>query len=142
MPFDIAERTYIAKVAEFPWLFIVRTDLAWGSLNDVAEAIKANPENIKWGWLGGTAGADAPVIQFMAALKNKGIDTSKIKMVTYPGGSDLAIAVAGGHVDIGVVSSVSVGPVYSAGKVKVIAVTGKDRFQSFSNIPTTYEQGS
>ncbi|MCF6097017.1 tripartite tricarboxylate transporter substrate binding protein [Thermovorax subterraneus] len=141
VPFDISERTYIAKVAEFPWLFIIRTDLAWKSLNDVAEAIKNNPENIKWGWLGGTAGADAPVVQFMAALEAKGIDTSKVKMVTYPGGSDLATAVAGGHVDIGVVSSTSVGPVYNAGKVKLIAITGKERFQSFPDVPTTVEQG-
>lgn len=141
VPFDVAGRTYIAKVGEFPWIFAIRADSDWKSLNDVAEAIRTKPENIKWGWLGGTAGADAPVAQFRAALVKKGINVSKIKMVTYSGGSELATAVAGGHVDIGVVSTTSIAPVYKAGKVKLIAVTSKDRFPIYQDVSTTLEQG-
>jgi tripartite-type tricarboxylate transporter receptor subunit TctC len=141
VPFKIEERTYIAKIAEFPWVFAIRSDLTWKTLDDIAAAIKANPEGIKWGWLGGTAGADGPVGQFRAALKKKGIDVSKVKMVTYPGGADLVTALAGGHVDIGSASTTSVGPMFSAGKVKLIAITGNHRFTSYPDLPTTVEQG-
>jgi tripartite-type tricarboxylate transporter receptor subunit TctC len=141
VPFKIEERTYIAKIAEFPWAFAIRSDLTWKTLDDVAAAIKANPEGIKWGWLGGTAGADGPVGQFRAALKKKGIDVSKVKMVTYPGGADLVTALAGGHVDIGSASTTSVGPMFSAGKIKLIAITGNHRFASYPDLPTTVEQG-
>ena len=141
VPFNIEERTYIAKIAEFPWVFATRSGLTWKTLDDVAAAIKANPEGIKWGWLGGTAGADGPVGQFKAALKKKGIDVSKVKIVTYPGGADLVNALAGGHVDIGSASTTSVGPMFSAGKIKLIAITGNRKFAAYPDLPTTVEQG-
>jgi tripartite-type tricarboxylate transporter receptor subunit TctC len=141
VPFKIEDRVYLSKIAEFPWVFAIRSDLPWKSLDDVAAAIKANPENIKWGWLGGTAGADGPVGQFRAALKKKGIDVSKVKMVTYPGGADLVTALAGGHVDIGSASTTSVGPMFSAGKIKLIAITGNNRFASYPDLRTTVEEG-
>jgi tripartite-type tricarboxylate transporter receptor subunit TctC len=141
VPFKIEDRTYIAKIAEFPWVFTLRAGLPWKSLDDVAAAIKANPGEIKWGWLGGTAGADGPVGQFRAALKKKGIDVSKVKMVTYPGGADLVTALAGGHVDIGSASTTSVGPMFSAGKVKLIAITGNHRYPGYPDLRTAVEQG-
>ncbi len=141
VPFKIEDRTYISKIAEFPWVFTIRSGLPWKTLDDVAASIKANPEGIKWGWLGGTAGADGPVGQFKAALKKKGIDVSKVKMVTYPGGADLVTALAGGHVDIGSASSTSVGPMFTAGKIKLLAITGHDRFASYPDLQTTVEQG-
>jgi tripartite-type tricarboxylate transporter receptor subunit TctC len=132
---------YIAKIAEFPWVFAIRSDLPWKNLDDVAAAIKASPDGVKWGWLGGTAGADGPVGQFRAALKKKGIDVSKIKMVTYPGGADLVTALAGGHVDIGSASTTSVGPMFTAGKIRLIAITGNHRFPSYPDLRTTVEEG-
>ncbi|MCE5283224.1 MAG: tripartite tricarboxylate transporter substrate binding protein [Deltaproteobacteria bacterium] len=141
VPFKIEDRTYIAKIAEFPWVFAIRSGLPWKTLDDVAASIKANPEGIKWGWLGGTAGADGPVGQFRAALKKKGIDVSKVKMVTYPGGADLVTALAGGHVDIGSASTTSVGPMFTAGKIKLLAITGHNRFASYPDLQTTVEQG-
>ncbi|MCE5262650.1 MAG: tripartite tricarboxylate transporter substrate binding protein [Deltaproteobacteria bacterium] len=141
VPFKIEDRTYIAKIAEFPWVFAIRSGLNWKSLDDVAAAVKANPEGIKWGWLGGTAGADGPVGQMREALKKKGIDVSKVKMVTYPGGADLVTAIAGGHVDIGSASTTSVGPMFSAGKIKLIAITGERRYPGYPDLRSTVEQG-
>jgi tripartite-type tricarboxylate transporter receptor subunit TctC len=141
VPFKIEDRMYIAKIAEFPWVFAIRSDLPWKNLDDVAAAIKASPDGVKWGWLGGTAGADGPVGQFRAALKKKGIDVSKIKMVTYPGGADLVTALAGGHVDIGSASTTSVGPMFTAGKIRLIAITGNHRFPSYPDLRTTVEEG-
>ena len=141
VPFKIEDRTYIAKIAEFPWVFAIRAGLPWKSLDDVAAAIKANPDSIKWGWLGGTAGADGPVGQLRDALKKRGIDVSKVKMVTYPGGVDLINAIAGGHVDIGSASTTSVGPMFSAGKIKLIAITGNRRYEAYPDLKTTMEQG-
>jgi tripartite-type tricarboxylate transporter receptor subunit TctC len=141
VPFKIEDRTYLAKIAEFPWVFAIRADLPWKSLDDVAAAIKDNPEAVKWGWLGGTAGADGPVGQLRGALKKRGIDVSKVKMVTYPGGADLVTALAGGHVDIGSASTTSVGPMFSANKIKLIAITGNRRYASYPDLKTTVEQG-
>jgi tripartite-type tricarboxylate transporter receptor subunit TctC len=31
VPFKIEDRTYIAKIAEFPWVFTIRVDLPWKS---------------------------------------------------------------------------------------------------------------
>jgi tripartite-type tricarboxylate transporter receptor subunit TctC len=141
VPFDVAERTFIARIAQFPWVFAIRADLPWKSLDDVAAALKANPGGVKWGWLGGTAGADGPVAQFKAACKSRGIDVSRIKMVTYPGGADLVTALASGHVDIGSASTTSVGPMFSAGQIKLIGVTGAERYVRFPAVPSTVEQG-
>lgn len=141
VPFKAAERTYICKIASFPWVFAVATDTGWTSLDDVAEAIKNAPESVQFGWLGGTAGADCETAQFLAALKEKGIDTSKVNMVTFSGGSDLATAIAGGNVDIGSCSTTAVASVYDAGKVNIISITSAERFSKYPDVATTREQG-
>jgi tripartite-type tricarboxylate transporter receptor subunit TctC len=141
IPFKLEERTYICKIASFPWVFAVSKDSGFTSLDDVAEAIQNDPASVEFGWLGGTAGADCETAQFIAALKAKGIDTSKVNMVTYSGGSDLATAIAGGHVDIGSCSTTSVASVFEAGKVDIISITSPERFSKYPDVPTTREQG-
>ncbi len=141
VPFDIKDRTYICKIASFPWVFAVATDTGWTCLDDVAKAIEEDPSAIQFGWLGGTAGADCETAQFLAALQAKGVDISKINMVTYAGGTDLATAIAGGHVDIGSCSPSAVASVYEAGKVDIISITSPERFGTFPDVLTTVEQG-
>ena len=141
VPFKAAERTYICRIASFPWVFAVASDTGWKSMDDIAEAIKNNPTAVKFGWLGGTAGADCAPAQFIAALRAKGIDTSKVNMVTFAGGADLAVAIAGGHVDFGCASTTSVASTYEAGKLGVVGITSAERFPAYPNVPTTKEQG-
>ena len=141
VPFKVEERTYICRITILPMVFAVAQDTGWTSIDDVAEAIKNNPEDVKFGWLGGTGGIDCPTAQFLAELNARGIDTSKINMVTFPGGSDLATAVAGGHVDIGSCSPTSVKSAFDAGLVDIISITSAERFPKHPDVATTREQG-
>ncbi|MCL2165903.1 MAG: tripartite tricarboxylate transporter substrate binding protein [Clostridiales bacterium] len=141
IPFKVGERTYICRIASFPWVFAAASDTGWKTMDDIAEAIRNNPSEVQFGWLGGTAGADCAPAQFIAAMQAQGIDTSAVNMVTFAGGADLATAIAGGHVDFGCVSTTSVASTYEAGKLEVVSITSAERFPAYPDVATTKEQG-
>ena len=141
VPFTAENRTYICNATSLPLVFAVAVGTGWTSLDDVAAAIQSNPEEVQFGWLGGTGGIDSQAAQFLKALNDRGIDTSKVNMITYAGGADLATAVAGGHVDFCSVSPTSIKSLADSGLANVISVTGNDRFHLFPDVPTTKEQG-
>ncbi len=144
VPFDFKERTYLANATALSFLFWVRADSPWKTMDDIAEAIRKDPSKIKWGWGGGTFGLDVVVAKFLAALTAKGADPSQVKkinLITYKGGADIGTAMAGGHVDIGCLSASATISLAAAGKVRPIAAAGPRRDIFLKDVPTTAEQG-
>ena len=62
--------------------------------------------------------------------------------VVFNSGSDVAVQVAGHHVDIGLTSIGSPYPMIQAGKLRMLAIAAPERLPGeLSNIPTVREQG-
>jgi tripartite-type tricarboxylate transporter receptor subunit TctC len=143
LPYQVFDRTFIARATSNPMAIIVPSSKPWKTMDEFVKAIQADPTSISFGMIGGTGVPDVLVYQFKAALKAKGIDVSKTRMVTYKGGGELPPAVAGGHVSAAFISPSEVVALLGAGKLRVLAVTapaGK-RYKGWPDVPTFAEVG-
>ena len=115
----------------------------WKTMDDLVKAVQADPSSVTFGMIGGTGIPDVLVYQLKAALKAKGVDVSKTRMVTYKGGGELVPAVAGGHVNVAFVSPGEMVAMLSAGKIRVLAVTSPSgkRYKGWPDVPTMAEAG-
>lgn len=141
VPFDVQGRSYLALATIAPNAFYVNGNKPWKTLNDFEESVRKDPASVTIGWMGGVAPIDVTMAQLRAALTSKGVDMSKVKMVTYAGGGELSPAVAGGHVDIAVGSAPVAAAAVATGKARAIAVAGDRRLKILNDTPTTAEQG-
>ncbi len=141
LPYKVSERTYISRIAFVPLLIVVPSTSPWKNLEDVVNAIKADPANFRFASAGGTAAHDVVLMQLKAALTAKGIDLSKTKTVPFEGVATVMPALAGGHVDISAQTPPSSLPMINAGKVRVIAAVGDQRYKDFPDVQSTSEQG-
>jgi tripartite-type tricarboxylate transporter receptor subunit TctC len=84
-----------------------------------------------------TAGAAAGTIsEFLI----KSVDQKWI-YTPYKGGSPMFTDLIGGHIDIGVNSTMGSYPHISSGKLRPVMVFSKNRMPQFPNVPTSYESG-
>ncbi len=143
LPYEVFDRTFIARATTTPEGIMVPTTQPWKTMDEFVKAIQADPTSISFGMIGGTGIPDVLVYQLKAALKAKGVDASKTRLVTYKGGGELVPAVAGGHVSAAFVSPGEMIAMLSAGKIRVLAVTaptGK-RYKGWPDVPTMAEAG-
>ncbi len=141
VPFDVQDRSYLAFATIAPNAFYVNAAKPWKTLGDVEEAIRKDPASVTIAWMGGVAPIDVTMAQLRAALGAKGVDISKVKMVTFAGGGEIAPAIAGGHADIAVASAPVTAAAVATGKARPIAVAGDQRVTVLKDTPTTAEQG-
>jgi len=136
LPYKIQDRTYLANYVVSPMVLTVNGKSPWKDLRDVAAAAKKDPQNFKWGSLGGVSVADFVEQQFFAAA---GIDPGRTKVVRFKGAGDAIVALAGGHIDFtstGVAASLSY---HQSGTARIIAFTGPHPV--LPEVTTTAEQG-
>jgi tripartite-type tricarboxylate transporter receptor subunit TctC len=141
LPFDPKNRTFIARMVVQPFTIIVKADSPWKTIADVEREVRKNPKSFRWSWLGGGGGVDIVTAQIKAEFVKKGVDLSETKTVTFTGTAAVMPAVGGGHVDIAVGTRASVSPMVSAGKARLIGISGPDRYKGYPEIPSAAEQG-
>ncbi len=143
LPYQVFDRTFIGRATSNPMAMIVPTSKPWKTMGDFVNAVRTDPSNISFGMIGGTGVPDVLVYQLRAALKAKGVDVSKTRMVTHKGGGELPPAVAGAHVSAAFISPAEIVALLSADKVRPVAVTsltGK-RYKGWPDVPTMTEVG-
>ncbi len=141
LPYDPTQRTFIARAVDFPFTIVVRTDAPWKSIADVEQTVRKNPAAFRWSWLGGGGGVDIVTAQLKAEFAKRGVDLSQTKTVTFTGTAAVLPAVGGGHVDIAVGTPAVVKSMVSAGKARVIAISGNQRYKGYPDVPSAAEQG-
>jgi tripartite-type tricarboxylate transporter receptor subunit TctC len=136
LPYKIEDRTNLGVASVDTLVFEVNSKSPWKDLKDVAAAAKKNPENFKWGSLGGVSGADLCLQQFFA---DAGIDLPKTKTVRFKGAGDAVVALAGGHIDFtasGLPAAVSY---LQSGMLRLVGVTFPAR--EYPEVKTAIDQG-
>jgi tripartite-type tricarboxylate transporter receptor subunit TctC len=142
LPYKVYNRTFIARATTTPEGLMIPANSPWKTMDDLVKAAKADPSSISFGMIGGTGIPDVLVYQLKAALKDKGVDVSKTRMVTYKGGGELVPAVGGGHVNVAFVSPGEMVAMLSAGKIRVLGVTSASgRYKGWPDVPTMAEAG-
>lgn len=138
LPFDWRQRTWLALMTKDPVIYQVRMDGPYKTLKEVAEFIKKNPKQLRWGATG-VSGVGSPAgIQFFHA-NNIPLDT--INRVIFPGESPVLAALAGGHIDF---AGQQYGPSWGmieGKKVRPIAVIANKRLSLLTDVPTVAEAG-
>jgi tripartite-type tricarboxylate transporter receptor subunit TctC len=125
----------IALIMTAPNSLIVSPNSPFKTLEDLMAAAKQRPGLLTYATAG--TGSDG---HFNAAvfLRGAGLD---VKHVPFTGGGELATAVMGGHVDFGVGSLTSYFSLAVAGKLRNLAITGRQRMKVFPDVPTFEERG-
>jgi tripartite-type tricarboxylate transporter receptor subunit TctC len=112
----------------------VKADTPRKSLKDLIEYAKKDP-----GMKYGTTGlGSSPHTMVVTIEKTEGV---KFTHITFPGDSDVATAVLGGHIPFGLPHYVAVKSQVEAGNVRVLAIYLEKRLDLLPHVPTIAELG-
>jgi putative tricarboxylic transport membrane protein len=132
--------TPIVKMLDEYQVYFVRADSPIRTARDIVDRLKKDPASLSFGF--STAAGNPLHISIATLARQAGADPRKVKAVVFTSGTDTAIQVAGGHLDVGVQSPGSAYSLAEAGKIRIIAVGAPRRHPgSLANIPTLREQG-
>jgi tripartite-type tricarboxylate transporter receptor subunit TctC len=120
----------ISRAAESPFILVATPGLNANSLSDVIRLAKADPNRVSIGH-----GGNGTAMQ-LAALMFVSMAEVKINLVPYRGTAPAVTDAIAGHVQLAIADPPPSMGAISEGKLKAIAVTSKQRFPVFPEVPT------
>ncbi len=136
MPWDILKDFEpISLVATVEWGLVVNNDAPYKSVADLIAAAKANPGKINYG----SGGNGSPQHVAMEVFST----TAGISLthVPYKGATQAALDVASGQVTVAFQGLATVTSLVRGGKLRLLAVTTRNRLPQFPDVPTVSESG-
>lgn len=134
LPFDASnDFTMISMVARSPFAIIAGPAATANSIQELVAQAKAQPGKIDYGSGGTGSGMHLAAVLFQARA---GVQFTH---VPYKGGSAPALAVMGGEVPIIFTSLAGMATHIENGKVRPLAVTSRNRFAAFPEVPSVAE---
>ncbi len=108
---------------------------------DLMARLKQDPASLSIG-IGLGVGND-DYMSFMKAAKSAGVDVTKLKrIVIFPSGKELMVAILGGHVDVISTGLSEIVEQHRAGQVRIVGISAPKRLAGAeSDLPTWNEQG-
>jgi putative tricarboxylic transport membrane protein len=125
-PVDLSKTTPIAALTTEPEAIVVRSQSKYKSMQDLVDAMKADPGKVSFG--GGSAGGTDQILVGLVA-KAVGVDPSKPKYVAYSGGGEAVQSILSGSVDAGVSGVSEFADHVEAGKMRVLAVSTSESLE-------------
>jgi len=133
---------FLGAIGADPGVLVVGKDSPFQSLNDLLDAVKADPASITFA--GGSAAGGFDHLKVLMALGRAGFnDISKVKYIGVDGGADAVTQTIGGFTQAMTGDISEVVGFLKSGDVRVLAVLTDERIEGddFSDIPTAKEQG-
>jgi putative tricarboxylic transport membrane protein len=138
-PFSHADFTPLALLVDEYYGVNVRADSPLRSAKEMLARLRKAPDALTFGSASPTGDN---FISMLKALKTAGIDVKHVKTVSFPGGSEIALALLGGHVDVTHSGLGNVLPHVREGRMRVLAISGARRLWGpFAEVPTWKEAG-
>ena len=125
----------IANVISAPQIIVVRADLPVKTLPELIAYAKANPGKLNYASSGNGS------LQHVTGAMLEQQGGIKMVHVPYKGTGPALQDLLGGQVDLTFGTAPPYMPHIQSGKLRVLAVTGKQRLPSLSQVPTTAEAG-
>lgn len=132
---------WVASIGADYGAVVVQADSPFTSLNQLMEAIKADPASVILG-AGGTIGSQDWMKAALTA-RAAGIDHKSMRFVAFEGGGDCATALQGGHVQV-CMNDVgdSQGAIDGGAPLRMLAIFAPERLEGkLADVPTAKEQG-
>ena len=119
--FGMEDVEFIVGLTAIRHTFSTGADKPWQTIEEVLEYAKAHPGEL-------SLGSSSPIYECWAmALKDAGYE---FNVVPFPTGAACSAAIAGGHVDVGIVGLAGAKPLHEGGQLRILFI-GDD----FSPIP-------
>ncbi|HEY9208372.1 Bug family tripartite tricarboxylate transporter substrate binding protein [Acidovorax soli] len=125
----------VANVISAPQIIVVRNDLPVKSLPELMAYAKANPGKLNYASSGNGS------LQHVTGAMLEQQGGIKMVHVPYKGTGPALQDLLGGQVDLTFGTAPPFMPHIAGGKLRVLAVTGKERLPSLPDVPTTAEAG-
>ena len=125
----------VANVISAPQIIVVRADLPVKTLPELIAYAKANPGKLNYASSGNGS------LQHVTGAMLEQQGGIKMVHVPYKGTGPALQDLLGGQVDLTFGTAPPFMPLIASGKLRVLAVTGKQRLPSLSQVPTTAEAG-
>jgi len=135
--FTAGDFTPIALINVDPSAIHVAADSRLKSLNDIVDALKADPTSLKIS-CGGTCSAswDIPFISLMLA---EGVDVAKVNLIPAQGSAAGLQELVSGGIDVVLCSIPETDALVEAGMVKTVGVLSEERLKRYPDVPTAKE---
>jgi len=138
LPYKWDDFTFIARVTTSPLVVIVSADNPYETLQELVDAIEADPEAFSYG----TSGPGGPSTFATAQIMTQaGVDPNALTQVVLGGGADTVTAVAGDNVDFAVQNLSEVVELVKGDKLRGLAVSNVERVEALPDVPTAEEAG-
>ena len=125
----------VANVISAPQIIVVRADLPVKTLPELIAYAKANPGKLNYASSGNGS------LQHVTGAMLEQQGAIKMVHVPYKGTGPALQDLLGGQVDLTFGTAPPFMPHIASGKLRVLALTGKQRLPSLSQVPTTAEAG-
>ena len=125
----------VSTITYFPFLVVVPATSKFDSLAGLLAAAKANPEQISYG----TAGIGST--HHLAGELLASMSKTQLLHVPYRGDSGSLAALLAGDIPMIIAPPTAVMANIKAGKLRVLATTGLQRWEGLPAVPTVSEQG-
>ena len=125
----------VANVLSAPQIVVVRGDLPVNTMQELVAYAKANPMKLNYASSGNGS------LQHVTGVQLEQAAGIQMVHVPYKGTGPALQDLLGGQVDLTFGTAPPFMAHIQAGKLKVLAVTGKERLPSLSKVPTTAETG-
>lgn len=134
MPYDtFKDFTGVTMVAESPLVFFTGAGIPANNARELADLIRKTPGKYSYG-------SSENMTRLVGAMLVKGESLDAVH-IPYKGGGPLTTDVAGGQTTFGVTSVLTARGLLSAGKIKVVGITGPRRSPALPDVPTMQELG-
>ena len=133
LPYNEDSWTPICRVSAYPMVFFVKEDSPFDSMEEIYEAVEANPGE----YIFGSSGmATAPHFALVAAFEGKGMG-EHVRHIPFEGGGPALQALVSGRVDF-----LADSPQYvKRGDFKPLMTFSEERLEEYPDVPTATEVG-
>ena len=134
------EVRFVGAIGADPGVIAVAANSPFQSLNDMVDAILAEPGSVAFA--GGSAVGGFDHLKPLMILKEAGFtDITKVKYIGVDGGADAITQTVGGFTQAMTGDMSEIVSFLQNGDIRVIAVLTEERVPGFEDIPTAKEQG-
>ncbi len=138
IPYKVDDFTFVGITEITPFIICVRADAPYQTLQDLVDAIRAEPGKLSYGTSGALSMLD---IVGMMLLDAAGLPKNAAVSVPYKGDGDAKTSLLGGHTQFLPNNLSPMMDVIKSGMVRGLAVTTEQRLEMFPDIPTVAEAG-
>jgi tripartite-type tricarboxylate transporter receptor subunit TctC len=135
LPYDPKDFVPVGLAATFSYTLVARNDLPFGSLREIVDFARANPDRLTYGSTGNGTGQH---IAAAVVFKGAGVELTH---VPYKGAAPAYQDLIPGRLDLFFDNSATARAHVEAGRVKPIVVTSPARLAYHPGVPTVRETG-